>query len=46
MEPRAFGLRGKPRWEAVWDHLADTFAAARLWDASCDLTDADFRVGS
>ncbi|GAB7028784.1 SDR family NAD(P)-dependent oxidoreductase [Streptomyces sp. NPDC021749] len=36
--PRAFGLRGEPRREPVWDHLADTSVATRLWDASCDLT--------
>ncbi|MFJ3709476.1 MULTISPECIES: SDR family NAD(P)-dependent oxidoreductase [unclassified Streptomyces] len=40
--PRVFGLRGKPRCEPVWDHLADTLVAARLWDASCDLTGVDF----
>jgi NAD(P)-dependent dehydrogenase (short-subunit alcohol dehydrogenase family) len=36
--PRLFSLRGTPRREAVWSHLADTAVAARLWDASCDLT--------
>ncbi|WP_055563369.1 SDR family NAD(P)-dependent oxidoreductase [Streptomyces atriruber] len=36
--PRVFGLRGEPRNEPVWDHLADPFVAARLWDASCELT--------
>ncbi|MFB4419828.1 SDR family NAD(P)-dependent oxidoreductase [Streptomyces sp. QL37] len=36
--PRVFGLRGEPRCEAVWDHLADRSVAARLWDESCDLT--------
>jgi len=36
--PRVFGLRGKPRRAPVWNHLADTSVAARLWDASCDLT--------
>ncbi|MEE1738738.1 SDR family NAD(P)-dependent oxidoreductase [Streptomyces sp. BE147] len=36
--PRVFGLRGEPRREPVWNHLADTSVAARLWDASCDLT--------
>ncbi|WP_329164389.1 SDR family NAD(P)-dependent oxidoreductase [Streptomyces sp. NBC_01267] len=40
--PRVFGLRGKPRCEPVWGHLADTLVAARLWDASCDLTGVDF----
>ncbi|QDQ15734.1 SDR family NAD(P)-dependent oxidoreductase [Streptomyces spectabilis] len=39
--PRLFGLRGAPRQEAVWSHLADTAVAARLWDASCDLTGTD-----
>ncbi|MFF2898715.1 SDR family NAD(P)-dependent oxidoreductase [Streptomyces sp. NPDC057966] len=39
--PRVFGLRGKPRCEPVWNHLADTSVAARLWDASCDLTGID-----
>ncbi|MFE9688080.1 SDR family NAD(P)-dependent oxidoreductase [Streptomyces sp. NPDC006285] len=39
--PRVFGLRGKPHREPVWDHLADTSVAARLWDASCDLTGVD-----
>ena len=39
--PRAFGLRGEPRREPVWKHLADTSVAARLWDVSCDLTGTD-----
>ncbi|UQI45826.1 SDR family NAD(P)-dependent oxidoreductase [Streptomyces sp. HU2014] len=39
--PRVFGLRGEPRQEPLWDHLADTAVAARLWDASCDLTGVD-----
>lgn len=39
--PRVFGLRGEPRREPVWNHLADTSVAARLWDASCDLTGVD-----
>ncbi|MFJ9809016.1 SDR family NAD(P)-dependent oxidoreductase [Streptomyces sp. NPDC101158] len=39
--PRAFGLRGEPRQEAVWNHLADRSGAARLWDATCELTGAD-----
>ncbi|MFF9512366.1 SDR family NAD(P)-dependent oxidoreductase [Streptomyces sp. NPDC014724] len=39
--PRVFGLRGEPRREPVWNHLADPLVAARLWDASCDLTGAD-----
>ncbi|MEU6826654.1 SDR family NAD(P)-dependent oxidoreductase [Streptomyces atriruber] len=36
--PRVFGLRGEPRNEPVWEHLADPSVAARLWDASCELT--------
>ncbi|MET9193845.1 SDR family NAD(P)-dependent oxidoreductase [Streptomyces olivaceus] len=36
--PRVFGLRGLPRREPLWAHLADSGVAARLWDASCDLT--------
>lgn len=36
--PRIFGLRGEPRNEPVWDHLADPSVAARLWDASGELT--------
>ncbi|WP_328382692.1 SDR family NAD(P)-dependent oxidoreductase [Streptomyces sp. NBC_00400] len=39
--PRVFGLRGEPRREPVWNHLADPSPAARLWDASCDLTGVD-----
>ncbi|MER6526889.1 SDR family NAD(P)-dependent oxidoreductase [Streptomyces sp. NPDC001508] len=39
--PRQFSLRGTPRQEAVWSHLADTAVAARLWDASRDLTGVD-----
>ncbi|MFI9156317.1 SDR family NAD(P)-dependent oxidoreductase [Kitasatospora aureofaciens] len=39
--PRAFGLRGEPHREPVWANLADTTVAARLWDASRDLTGAD-----
>ncbi|MEU5211763.1 SDR family NAD(P)-dependent oxidoreductase [Streptomyces sp. NPDC020742] len=40
--PRVFGLRGEPRREPVWNHLTDSSVAARLWDASCDLTGVDF----
>ncbi|MFD3555591.1 SDR family NAD(P)-dependent oxidoreductase [Streptomyces goshikiensis] len=36
--PRVFGLRGEPRCEPVWNHLADPAVAARLWDASRELT--------
>lgn len=36
--PRVFGLRGEPRRERLWGHLADTAVAGRLWDASCALT--------
>ncbi|PWI46084.1 SDR family NAD(P)-dependent oxidoreductase [Streptomyces sp. ICBB 8177] len=39
--PRVFGLRGEPRREALWDHLADAPAAKRLWDASHALTGVD-----
>ncbi|MEU3739833.1 SDR family NAD(P)-dependent oxidoreductase [Streptomyces sp. NPDC032198] len=39
--PRVFGLRGEPRREPMWNHLADTAVAARLWEASCDLTGLD-----
>ncbi|MCE7045328.1 SDR family NAD(P)-dependent oxidoreductase [Streptomyces purpurascens] len=39
--PRVFGLRGEPRREPVWNHLTDASVAARLWDASCDLTGID-----
>ncbi|MFE3882400.1 SDR family NAD(P)-dependent oxidoreductase [Streptomyces lydicus] len=39
--PRVFGLRGAPRREPVWNHLADPSVAARLWDASCALTGVD-----
>ncbi|MFF2506556.1 hypothetical protein ACFVTY_24690 [Streptomyces sp. NPDC058067] len=39
--PRIFGLRGEPRCESVWNHLTDASVAARLWDASCDLTSVD-----
>ncbi|MBZ4321044.1 SDR family NAD(P)-dependent oxidoreductase [Streptomyces huiliensis] len=36
--PRVFGLRGEPRREPLWDHLTDDAVAARVWDASRDLT--------
>ncbi|THA50584.1 SDR family NAD(P)-dependent oxidoreductase [Streptomyces sp. A1136] len=39
--PSFFGLRGEPRGEPVWSHLADTSIAARLWVASCGLTGLD-----
>ncbi|MFB6987706.1 SDR family NAD(P)-dependent oxidoreductase [Streptomyces sp. NPDC056304] len=39
--PRVFSLRGKPRRERAWNHLTDTSVAARLWDASRDLTGID-----
>ncbi|MEU5591671.1 SDR family NAD(P)-dependent oxidoreductase [Streptomyces sp. NPDC020298] len=39
--PRMFGLRGKPRREPVWSHLADNSVAARLWDVSRHLTGVD-----
>ncbi|MFG2670128.1 SDR family NAD(P)-dependent oxidoreductase [Streptomyces sp. NPDC048445] len=40
--PRVFGLRGRPRREAVWDRLTDTCVAERLWNASCEATGIDF----
>ncbi|MFD4246840.1 SDR family NAD(P)-dependent oxidoreductase [Streptomyces sp. NPDC058525] len=43
--PRVFGLRGEPRPEPMWNHLADASAAARLWDASCVLTGVDPGAG-
>ncbi|MEK2491477.1 SDR family NAD(P)-dependent oxidoreductase [Kitasatospora purpeofusca] len=39
--PRAFGLRGAPTTEPLWEHLTDTTTAARLWAASRDLTGLD-----
>ncbi|MFJ4670502.1 SDR family NAD(P)-dependent oxidoreductase [Kitasatospora purpeofusca] len=39
--PRAFGLRGTPTTEPLWNHLRDTAVAARLWTASRDLTGVD-----
>ncbi|MET9414413.1 SDR family NAD(P)-dependent oxidoreductase [Streptomyces klenkii] len=39
--PRVLGLRGEPRREPMWDHLTDSSVAARLWDASRDLTGVD-----
>ncbi|MEV7780175.1 SDR family NAD(P)-dependent oxidoreductase [Kitasatospora sp. NPDC088351] len=39
--PRVFGLRGRPRSEPLWNHLADTTTAAHLWTASCALTGVD-----
>ncbi|MFF9351880.1 SDR family NAD(P)-dependent oxidoreductase [Streptomyces sp. NPDC014734] len=39
--PRVLGLRGRPRLETVWQHLTDVSVAARLWDASRDLTGVD-----
>ncbi len=41
VSPRTFGLRGTPRIEPLWTHLADTTTAARLWAASCELTGTD-----
>ncbi|MER7672836.1 SDR family NAD(P)-dependent oxidoreductase [Kitasatospora sp. NPDC096128] len=45
--PRVFGLRGEPRPEPLWEHLADPAAAAWLWEASCELTgcEPDFTAG-
>ncbi|WP_371503042.1 SDR family NAD(P)-dependent oxidoreductase [Kitasatospora sp. NBC_00374] len=42
--PRVFGLRGTPTVEPIWNHLADTTTAARLWTASCDLTGIDLKI--
>ncbi|MBY8887779.1 SDR family NAD(P)-dependent oxidoreductase [Streptomyces sp. PTM05] len=39
--PRVFGLRGEPRREPMWDHLADASVATRLWDVSRALTGVD-----
>jgi NAD(P)-dependent dehydrogenase (short-subunit alcohol dehydrogenase family) len=39
--PRAYGLRGRPRPAPLWAHLTDTSVAARLWDASRELTGVD-----
>ncbi|MCF3961961.1 SDR family NAD(P)-dependent oxidoreductase [Streptomyces fuscigenes] len=39
--PRFFGLRGGPRREQVWPHLADPGVAALVWDASRELTGVD-----
>ncbi|MEK0098222.1 SDR family NAD(P)-dependent oxidoreductase [Streptomyces sp. A475] len=39
--PRAFSLRGKPQRQRAWNHLTDTSVAARLWEASRDLTGVD-----
>ncbi|MFD1050458.1 hypothetical protein ACFQ1S_35495, partial [Kibdelosporangium lantanae] len=36
--PRVFGLRGRPRVEAVRGTLADTETAVELWRASEELT--------
>ncbi|MGW7412955.1 SDR family NAD(P)-dependent oxidoreductase [Streptomyces sp. NPDC054863] len=43
--PRVFGLRGRPRREPVWSHLTDTAVAARLWEASEELTGTGFGTG-
>ncbi|MGW5372928.1 SDR family NAD(P)-dependent oxidoreductase [Streptomyces sp. NPDC004009] len=43
--PRVFGLRGEPRREPVPSHMADPAVAARLWDASAELTGADPHLG-
>ncbi|MEU2671523.1 SDR family NAD(P)-dependent oxidoreductase [Streptomyces sp. NPDC007164] len=42
--PRQFGLRGTPRIEPLWNNLADTTTAARLWAASRDLTGNDLTI--
>lgn len=38
LSPRAFGLRGTPEAEPLWEHLTDVRTAERLWTASCELT--------
>ncbi|MFF4818215.1 SDR family NAD(P)-dependent oxidoreductase [Kitasatospora sp. NPDC001309] len=45
--PRVFGLRGEPRPEPLWEHLADKATAARLWEASCELAGCEpvFSIG-
>lgn len=43
--PRVFGLRGVPGLEPVGDRLADRDTAARLWEASRDLTGIDPTFG-
>ncbi|MFH9728249.1 SDR family NAD(P)-dependent oxidoreductase [Streptomyces sp. NPDC017254] len=43
--PRFFGLRGTPRREPVPSHMADPEIAARLWAASCALTDTAPHLG-
>ncbi|MFF9585215.1 SDR family NAD(P)-dependent oxidoreductase [Streptomyces achromogenes] len=35
--PRAFGLRGRPHRERLWDQLGDVETARRLWEASAEL---------
>ncbi|MFD3913231.1 SDR family NAD(P)-dependent oxidoreductase [Streptomyces sp. NPDC058603] len=39
--PGVFGLRGRPRFEPVREHFADTGTARRLWTASVALTGTD-----
>ncbi|MFD7285683.1 SDR family NAD(P)-dependent oxidoreductase [Streptomyces sp. NPDC059863] len=39
--PRVFGLRGRPRFEPVREHFADSDTARRLWTASTALTGTD-----
>ncbi|MGA5823330.1 SDR family NAD(P)-dependent oxidoreductase [Kitasatospora sp. NPDC094028] len=41
LSPRAFGLRGTPGTEPLWEQLTDTRTAARLWAASRELTGTD-----
>lgn len=36
--PRTFALRGRPRNAPLWDHLTDPAVAARMWEASRQLT--------
>ncbi|MEV0279218.1 SDR family NAD(P)-dependent oxidoreductase [Streptomyces sp. NPDC050610] len=39
--PRVFGLRGEPRVERPQPHMTDVETAARLWDASVEMTGVD-----
>ncbi|MFE3185332.1 SDR family NAD(P)-dependent oxidoreductase [Streptomyces violascens] len=43
--PRVFALRGTPRCERLWSHLADTAVASQLWDVSCELAEVDPCLG-
>ncbi|WP_260475476.1 SDR family NAD(P)-dependent oxidoreductase [Streptomyces sp. WAC 06725] len=43
--PRVFGLRGLPRAEPVQEQMVDATLAARLWEASCELTGVEADLG-